>query len=336
MSEQEPFGLGCLGTGRFAASHGKTITNTPQAQLVACWDPNPDAANRFAEQFGCEVASSREALLSDPRVEAVVAPVPNQVHEEAVLACAAAGKPVLVEKPLANSVAEGLRMIDACRKADVVLAVGHNTRHDPVVRWLKDDLEQGKLGTVGHFDTQFNGSKAHNLDTSQWRFHQQQCPNLPLNMLGSHMIDTIVYLLGPVREVSAIMDCDRSGSGNDDNCSLVMRLESGVVGTLTATYVTHATKYVRVHGTEAVATANFHPAEYVVERGGGENRHVDRRPRTIDNGHQEQLLNYIAAVRGDVYEAHGEVALQTVAVMEAARISAAERRVVTLDEVLNR
>jgi predicted dehydrogenase len=275
-------------------------------------------------------------LLADPEVEAIVAPVPNPVHEEVVAACASAGKPVLVEKPLANTVAEGLQMIAACRKAGVVLAVGHNTRRDAVVRQLKESLDDGRLGAVGTFDAQFNGAKARNLSGAMWRYHRTRCPALPLNMLGSHMIDALVYLLGPVRTVTALFDDKSSPTDNDDTCSLVLRMESGVVGTLTASYISSSTKYVRLHGYEAIAEASFWPRHYTITHPGpdGQGEQIPCVP-PVNDTLREQVADFARAVRGESeYEVSPDVALHTVAILEAAIRSADEQRAVPVAEIV--
>jgi phthalate 4,5-cis-dihydrodiol dehydrogenase len=127
--------LGILGLGRAFSLMIPTFAAHPLVEVVAGADPRPDARARFAADFGAAAHATVEALCGDRRVEAVYVATPHQFHAAHVRIAAAAGKHVLVEKPMALTLAECRAMIDATRAAGVALVVGHSHGFDaPVTR----------------------------------------------------------------------------------------------------------------------------------------------------------------------------------------------------------
>jgi phthalate 4,5-cis-dihydrodiol dehydrogenase len=125
-----------------------TFLNDRRVELTACADPREDARARFAAEFGARAHADVTALCTDPGVEAVYVATPHQYHAEHVALAAGAGKHVLVEKPMALSLNEGRRMIDAARQGGVHLVVGHSHSFDPPVRRAHALIESGTYGRV--------------------------------------------------------------------------------------------------------------------------------------------------------------------------------------------
>ena len=138
-----------IGSGRMGAFHGATLSRRlPGARLVAVADPAPAAAERLAADLGADRAYLDAAeAFADPQVDAVVIAAPARRHAELVVAAAEAGKGVFCEKPMAVTLAEADRAIDAARSAGVVLQVGFNRRF--ATDWLaaRELLDSGRLGT---------------------------------------------------------------------------------------------------------------------------------------------------------------------------------------------
>ena len=147
--EGPPVGVALIGSGRMGAFHGETLARRiPGARLVAVADPAPGAAERLGGLLGAERTYPDAAQLwADPAVEAVVIAAPARFHAGLVVAAAGAGRHVFCEKPMAVTLADADRAIDAARTAGVVLQVGFNRRFAPdwrAARWL---LDAGRLGT---------------------------------------------------------------------------------------------------------------------------------------------------------------------------------------------
>src|SRR6478672_1659751 len=138
-----------IGSGRMGSFHGETLARRlPGARLAAVADPAPGAAERLAASLGAaKFATDPAEVFADPEIDAVVIAAPARFHADLVVAAAAAGKGVFCEKPMAFTLADADRAIDAARGAGVVLQVGFNRRyaHDwAAARALLDD---GRLGT---------------------------------------------------------------------------------------------------------------------------------------------------------------------------------------------
>jgi myo-inositol 2-dehydrogenase/D-chiro-inositol 1-dehydrogenase len=177
MSE---IGVALVGSGRMGSFHGESLARRiPGARLVAAADPAPGAA----ERLGADRAYTDPAeAFADPAVDAVVIAAPARFHADLVVAAARAGKAVFCEKPMALSLADADRAIDAARAAGVVLQVGFNRRFVPDWQAARALLDDGRLGTPrllrsvtrdpGGFDpsrvppdTIFNETLIHDFDT---------------------------------------------------------------------------------------------------------------------------------------------------------------------------
>jgi myo-inositol 2-dehydrogenase/D-chiro-inositol 1-dehydrogenase len=141
--------LALIGSGRMGSFHGATVSRRlPGAQLVAVADPAPGAAERLAAALGAQRACTDPAeVLADVDVDAVVIAAPARFHADLVVAAAGAGKGVFCEKPMALTLADADRAIDAARSAGVVLQVGFNRRFAPDWAAARELLDAGRLGT---------------------------------------------------------------------------------------------------------------------------------------------------------------------------------------------
>jgi myo-inositol 2-dehydrogenase/D-chiro-inositol 1-dehydrogenase len=142
-------GVALIGSGRMGAFHAETVARRlPRARLVAVADPAPGAADRLTGALGAGRAYTDVAeLWDDPAVDAVVIAAPARSHADLVVAASAAGKHVFCEKPMAVTLADADRAIDAARSAGVVLQVGFNRRFAADWRAARDLLDAGRLGT---------------------------------------------------------------------------------------------------------------------------------------------------------------------------------------------
>jgi myo-inositol 2-dehydrogenase / D-chiro-inositol 1-dehydrogenase len=142
-------GVALIGSGRMGSFHAETVARRlPHARLVAVADPMPGAADRLAGALGADRAYADVARLwEDPAVDAVVIATPARSHADLVVAAAAAGKHVFCEKPMAVTLPDADRAVDAVRSAGVVLQVGFNRRFASDWRAARALLDDGTLGT---------------------------------------------------------------------------------------------------------------------------------------------------------------------------------------------
>src|SRR5262245_10119043 len=143
MSE---LGFGIVGAGMVARYHAAGIERAPGARLVAVCREAATRAEAAAAQFGVPCETDLEALLGRPDIDAVCICTPSGQHAAQAIAAARAGKHVLVEKPMALSLADADTMIAAAREAGVTLGVAFQRRTEPAYTSLRSALEAGELG----------------------------------------------------------------------------------------------------------------------------------------------------------------------------------------------
>lgn len=191
----------------------------------------------YAHKRGIAMVDSVTALLADPEIDAVVLATPHSDHPRQVLQCAEAARPVFVEKPLALNLTDALRLRAACEQAGVLLAVGHNRRFFPAMRELKKLAGDGSLGTLLHVEGNFSGSFGLEYDSSVWRASEKEAPGGGLTLMGVHIFDAMIDLLGPIASVGATSLRQVLNIELDDTSAGVLRFaggQSGYMSTLTA------------------------------------------------------------------------------------------------------
>jgi phthalate 4,5-cis-dihydrodiol dehydrogenase len=197
-SQLEPIRLGVLGLGRAFTLMLPTFEGDRRIQLVAAFDPRQSARAAFASQFGESQAgkshSSAKAVCEDRNVDWVYIATPHQFHAEHVALAAQNGKHVIVEKPMALTLADCTAMIEACTQAKVHLIVGPSHSFDAPVLLAKQMIDSGALGKVrmlnafNYTDFLYRPRRPEELDTSQGGgvvFSQ-----------GAHQIDILRLLAG--------------------------------------------------------------------------------------------------------------------------------------------
>ncbi|QYR22978.1 Gfo/Idh/MocA family oxidoreductase [Paenibacillus sp. sptzw28] len=213
----------------------------PNVEFVAFCDPVTERAQKYANKYGAKAYSSYEDMLSEIKPDAVSVCTPNALHAPVAIAAAEAGAHVLVEKPMAASDAEAEAMIEAARSNNVFLMVGHNQRLMPPHVKAKELLQKGHLGRVLTFRTSFGhpGPEYWSVDgPGSWFFRKEEAVMGAMGDLGVHKSDLIRYLLDDeVAQVTGFIGTlDKKGTEVDDNATCLLRMRSGAIGTLVASW----------------------------------------------------------------------------------------------------
>src|SRR5262245_59274589 len=124
----EPVRVACVGMGWWSDVLADGMQRSNKFKIVTCYSRSREKRHAFAAKYGCEAAPGYDAILRDPKIDAIVNTTPNDVHLETTRAAAEARKHVFLDKPIANTVADARAITDACRKAGVVLALGYQRR----------------------------------------------------------------------------------------------------------------------------------------------------------------------------------------------------------------
>ena len=238
-----------IGAGRWAPRLA-AATQRAGLRIVTNYNRDPETRAAFAERFGSEAAPSLEAAIEHPEVEGVMLVTPNDMHADQAIACAARGRHVFVEKPIADTIAAGERMRDARLAAGVVLMVGHSFRRLGAARRTRELIDEGRLGRVVLAEANF--SVVGTLPPTAWRAHRERNPGGPIMQLGIHHVDTLRSWLGPVARTTGRMAHVHTDADIDDVGVVTMEFASGALGVLTGSYVSPHTFSLRLLGTDAV------------------------------------------------------------------------------------
>lgn len=193
--------VGVIGCG-IGVFHLEGFEKEPRAEVVALAGLDTERCIQLQQRFNVPRRYGEYTeLLADPDIEAVTIAVPNHLHLPVTLAALAAGKHVLVEKPISRTVEEGRPMIDAAKKAGKLLGVIFNRRGRHDVQLVKHEVERGRLGTIYH-------AKAYWMRRSgipglgSWFTNKSLAGGGPLIDLGIHVLDLALWIVGNPRPVS--------------------------------------------------------------------------------------------------------------------------------------
>jgi predicted dehydrogenase len=216
---------------------------------------DPVQARDFASRHGLTLTTTLAEAASDPKVDAVFLATPHSLHVEQVIAVAAAGKPVWCEKPLALTRAGAERAVAACRDAGVLLGCGYNRRCFASMRELKRIVDGGTLGDILHIEGHFSNEYSTRVLPHGWRDDPAESPALGMTGCGLHVLDALVNLAGPIRQVHAKSCAPKPPPDPRDVVAVLMEFASSATG-LMAT-VRAAVPFWRIHvfGTQGDAEA---------------------------------------------------------------------------------
>jgi predicted dehydrogenase len=221
-------GIGVIGCGRAAEDlHLPAIARNPHATAVAITDIDAHARMRLAGRFGiARQYAEVDALLADPAVELVVVCAPPHTHADLALAAVAAGKHVLVEKPLALDVVAATRMAEAERSASVVTALGLNLRCHRLVEAARAIVAAGTLGPIATLRTTWTAGYERGRPIPEWRRIRESGGGV-LYEIGTHHVDLWRHLLG--EEIDEIGALCRAGETEDETAVLTGRSSGGAI-----------------------------------------------------------------------------------------------------------
>ncbi len=219
--------VGVVGTGVMGRNHARVLYELPNVELVGVADSNLEAARQVGGAHATRGYGSLTELLQKERPEAVTIAVPTENHHGAVMEALDAGCHVLVEKPIAATLAQADELVAAARSAGLVLAVGHIERYNPAVLELKRRLDAGQLGRAYQFDAQRLGP-----------FPQRVRDVGVVIDLATHDLDLMRFLTGS--EIVRVYAETRRKvhTTREDMVSGLLRLEDGSVGLLQINWLT--------------------------------------------------------------------------------------------------
>lgn len=231
-----------IGCGSIAKNrHLIEYSQNPNVELVAVCDIVEERVNQTAEQYNATAYTNYEDILKLEDVDAVSVCLPNYLHAPVSIAALNAGKHVLCEKPMATSREEGRQMIEAAEKNNKKLMIAHNQRFVPSHQKARALIESGEIGKIYSFRTAFGhgGPEGWSADgENSWFFRKDEAFIGAMGDLGVHKADLLRYLLGEefVEVASMIETSAKDFADVDDNAVCILKSESGIIGTLAASW----------------------------------------------------------------------------------------------------
>jgi predicted dehydrogenase len=329
----EPLRVASLGMGWWSDVLADAINRSGKLKITACYSRSEEKRAAFAAKYGCRAVPSYEAILDDKDIEAVINTTPNGVHLETTRAAADAGKHVFLDKPIANTVSDGRRITEICRKAGVVLALGYQRRRESQFRWIKRQIDEGLFGKLVNAEANISRDRLGKIDLGSWRYQAAGMPGGVMLQIGIHYTDVLEYLMGPVKAVSGQFARLVLPGDNPDVASLVLEHENGALSTLNASYASASEYYLmNIYGKEATAYYDMFEGLRMLKRG-------EEKPVKVAFANKdtiaEELEEFANAVRsGAAPEIGGEYATTSLAVIRAGILSAREGRHVEIAEIL--
>lgn len=215
------------------------LDRSPRFEVLYGVDPHPPAdIGEFRKSHAFALAASLDAVLADDAVEGVVLATPHALHEEQSLAVVAAGKNLFCEKPLAMTGEGARRVVEACRAAGKVLGVGHERRWEPAFEELQRLVDEGALGRLLLFETNFSHDQFRKLAADNWRLSPDSAPAGMMTAVGIHLTDLMIHFAGPPEEVRTRTASMIFTPPAEDFVTASIAFRSGARGTFTSLSIT--------------------------------------------------------------------------------------------------
>ena len=251
--------IGMIGTGMSAEQLlGPALEQAKGARLWSVLSRDADKGRIFAENLSAAaptpVHTDLSAMLADPELDAVFVASPDKLHAEQTIAAAAAGKHVLLEKPMATEREEGRRMIDACRSAGVTLAIAYHMRWHAGHRTMQKHASEGRFGTLRHMRVVWPTPQT---NADGWRSKTDVGRWWSLAAVGTHCLDQIRWFMTPtcgeVTDLKSVVTNAGWETPRDETAVLAMKFESGATAEMCSSVLFKAPRRMEVFGSDGYA-----------------------------------------------------------------------------------
>ncbi len=221
--------LAVVGAGSIGRRHVDYLLQEPGVSVAALADPSA-AARTFANERGVRHFEDHRAMLDATPLDGVIVATPNALHEEVAIACMERGIAVLIEKPIAHSLASASRIVDAVARTRVPVLVGHHRRHNPLLAAAREFIASGAIGgivTIAAIDLRRKPDAYYDM---AWR---REPGGGPLLINGIHDLDCLRWLCGDIESVYAITSTHTRGFAVEDTAAVTFKFQGGAIGNLT-------------------------------------------------------------------------------------------------------
>jgi len=222
-----PLKIAIAGAGVIGRAHMAVLAQNPNCQLCAIADPS-GAAQQLSQALDIAWFATLDELLTQVKPDGVIVSTPNALHVPQALHCIEKGLPVLLEKPIAHTVADAQRLVQVVKNLQAKVLIGHHRAHSPIMRETKTLIDSGRLGRlVGVLGSAMFYKPDNYFNEAPWRSQTGGGPVL-INLI--HEIHSLRMLCGEIVEVQAMTSNAVRGFAVEDTASISFRFASGVLG----------------------------------------------------------------------------------------------------------
>jgi predicted dehydrogenase len=274
----------------------------------------PDTVRDFAAEHEIALGTSFEDVIADPQIRAVILATPHSKHRAQVEAAAKAGKHIYCEKPFALAKSDAVAMLEAVKRAGVVIGVGHHFRLMPSMRVLAELKDAGAFGTIMQIEGTYSHDWLADYPADSWRMQAAESHAGGMTGMGIHVLDCFRNLAGPMKRVAALSKARALKLETGDTTAALIEFESGATGTLGTTIKTPFRWRIAVFGENCWAESVIE-TRAIVHRAGKETEIIDR---PADNHLGRNLDQFAKAALGQgAFPISPAGILQTAAALEA-------------------
>ena len=255
-------GYCAVGLGRISLQHFMPGTRMGElGQITGLVSGHRDKALKFAAEYGIPETSiysyeDYDKIRDNPKIDAVYIGLPNSMHAEYTIRAAQAGKHVLCEKPMANSVADCEAMVAACKKADRKLMIAYRLHVEPTTLRAREIVQSGRLGKIQAIES----ANGFNIAAGEWRLNGKLAGGGPLMDVGVYSLNACRFLTGEepasLSAYSSVIDKDGRFNEVEENLGWTMKFPSGIIASCTTTYGANMDGFIRLHGSKGTLTVN--------------------------------------------------------------------------------
>jgi len=250
---------------------GKTIVDTVHGKsnkitFVAGNTRTRSKAEEFCRERKIDLRDDLDAILKDPKIDAVVFTTPHSQHEEHIKRAAQAGKHIYVEKPFTLDVKSAKSALAAVKKAGVVLGIDYQRRFHPSIVEMRNRIKDGRMGKIGFCIAEATAPGGLFLPKESWRTNPDETPVGAMTGIGVHLVDGFIDLCGEIDEVYCV-NTRRAAPLVDDTTTVVLKHKNGVTSTILCSIATAPNYRIAIYGTGGLAdtdrnldTFRFFPA----------------------------------------------------------------------------
>lgn len=240
-------GFGLVGCGHIADRHILSLAASKGAALVALCDLFPERMERAEQLYArrsetavpVERCASPEHMLSSPRVDAIIISTHSAKHAELALAALHAGKHVVLEKPMALSLADADRIVRTAAERGLYVQVCHQLRYRPVFQYVRELVQDGAFGKLHMAVVSIRLKRSRSYyEEAAWRGSWKLDGGMLLNQ-GSHLIDLLQWFLGDAKSVYGKMTRGSLAKQTEDSAAGIVQFAGGAVGVIEANTLSH-------------------------------------------------------------------------------------------------